>query len=363
MSPHDQGRDSSGLGGSFGTSGGSGRAGRFFARVFENPDNPLGWSVHVFDLAGIAVRLHLFTIIFVAVELLWSIPAGNLGIGFMAIAMASLLVLVLLHEFGHCFACRWIGGSADRVVLLPFGGLALVRPPDHWVGHLAAAAGGPMVNVLILPISSAALSVAGLGGQIVFNPFTPGLVLSDPAFASATTAGAWAKYALWWMHYINIVILGFNVLVPAYPMDGGRLLQAGLWARLGYERATLIAIYVGFAASMALGVLGIAANRTLLAVIAIFCLWSCWVELRRLRGEEDLGRGEYALGMALGPAEDLEDPWTVRRRLRDQRRREQEQAELDRILARIASEGMSSLTRRERRTLKRATERKRKERG
>lgn len=346
---------------STGTSDGNGRFARFFGRVFEDPDNPLGWSLKMFTVSGIAVRMHLFTIVFVIVQLLWSIPKENSGIGFMAISMACLIVLVMLHEFGHCFACRYAGGSADRIVMLPIGGLALCRPPERWRGHLITTAGGPMVNVMIVPLTCVALWFAGLASVVVFNPFVPSLALTDPAFQSSSTPLFWLKIGLWWTHYVNIVLLGFNVLIPAYPMDGGRLLQAALWSRLGRDRATEITIYVGFAVAGALGVFGIAANETILVVIAAFSLWTCWVERKRLRGVGELGSEEFALGDALGPADDLEDPWTINKRARARRAAAQEQKELDRILEKIAATGMGSLTGAEKRTLKVATQRKRKE--
>jgi Zn-dependent protease len=347
--------------------GGRGRAGRFFARVFENPDNPLGWSLRLFTAAGIAVRVHLFTIIFMIGQLLWSIPQGNAGVGFMALAMGTMFAIVLLHEFGHCVACRMVRGVADRIVVLPIGGLALCRPPDHWKAHLVTTAGGPLVNVALVPITAAALWWWGLGSVIVFNPFAPVAVLSDPAFASASSAVFWIKVALWWSHYMNLVILAFNVLVPAYPMDGGRLLQAALWSRVSYERATERTVLVGYVASMGLAVVGVASNQALLVIIAALSFWSCWVERKRLRGEVDLGAEGYALGASLGAGEgdagDLEDPWTIRAREREARAREAEQAEVDRILDKIARSGMASLTRGERRSLDNASRRKRREEG
>lgn len=345
-----------------GISGGRGGASRFFARVFENPENPLGWSLRVFTASGIAVRIHLFTILFVAVELLWSIPRKNAGIGFMAVAMGALLLLVLLHEFGHCFACRAVGGAADRIVMLPIGGLALCRPPDRWRAHFATTAGGPLVNAAILPFTSAALWLAGMSSIILFNPFAPlNVIPTIQTAAQGSTAAFWLAAALWYSHYINIILLAFNLLIPAYPMDGGRLLQALLWSRMGYARATEITISIGFAAAGAMGVIGIVANEAILVVIAAFALWSCWAERRRLRGEGELAAANFALGASLAPADDLEDPWTLRKRARERRTLLHEQRELDRILEKIAASGMDSLTRAEKKALKRATDRKRKE--
>jgi stage IV sporulation protein FB len=343
-------------------SGGRSGAGRLFARLFENPDNPLGWSLRVFTAFGITVRLHLTTILFVVFMLLWSIPPGHAGIGFMTLSMGSLLLLVLLHEFGHCFACRWVGGTADRIVMLPFGGLALVRPPDEWKANFITTAGGPMVNVAIVPLTSTALFLAGLGGHIIFNPLNPMGVISDPAFAGSSSIASYARVGLWWLHYINLVLLAFNVLIPAYPLDGGRLMQALLWRKKGYRVATEIAVTIGLLAAMALGVFALVADESMLLVIAVFAGWSCWMERRRLRAPDELGESLGSLGSGISGIPDDEAAQLERAKRESEKQRateEAEQAELDRILARISEVGMDGLTRAERKALQRATEKKR----
>lgn len=343
--------------------GGRSGAGRLFARLFENPDNPLGWSLRVFTAFGIAVRVHLMTILFVVFMLLWSLPPGHAGVVFMSLSMGALLTLVLLHEFGHCFACRWVGGSADRIVMLPFGGLALVRPPDDWKSNFITTAGGPLVNVAIVPITAAGLWLAGLGHHIAFNPLAPMSVLSDPAFAASSTVGSYARVGLWWVHYINLLLLAFNVLIPAYPLDGGRLFQALLWRKRGYRAATEIAVTVGLLAAMAMGVFGLVADESMLVVIAVFAGWSCWMERRRLRAPDELGDATASLGSGVSGVVDDEEAQQERERRELEKKRqsdEAEQAELDRILAKISEQGMDGLSRAERKTLQRMTEKKRK---
>lgn len=354
---------SSGTGGAGGAGGaGGGGAGggawRLISRIFENPDNPLGWSLKIFTAWGIAVRIHLFTILFVVFMLLWSIPASNAGLTFMSISMASLLLLVLLHEFGHCFACRAVGGEADRIVMLPIGGLALIRPPNTWRGNLITTAGGPLVNVAIAPLTTALLLTAGLGDHIIFNPLDPIGVVRDPAFSATSNAAALAKVALWWLHYTNLVLLAFNVLIPAYPLDGGRILQALLWRKLGYHRAMEISVTIGIAAAMALGVFGLVADESLLVAIAFFAGWSCWVERKRLRSEWELASADHSLsGPAVPEMEHPEDDREEARRASEAA----EQAELDRILEKISTMGMASLSRGERKSLERATKKRRQE--
>ncbi|MDX2115068.1 MAG: site-2 protease family protein [Planctomycetota bacterium] len=347
-----------------GRSGGGG-IGRFFGRVFENPENPLGWSVRVFTAAGIAVRIHLFTILFVTFMLLWSIPQSNAGAAFMALAMGSMLGLVLLHEFGHCFACRYAGGTADRIVMLPIGGLALIRPRHHWRSHLISTVGGPAVNAVLAPVTAVALLAAGMQSTVLFSPLNPMATLSDPAFTSGSTAVFWLKVGLWWVHYVNLLLLAFNVLLPAYPLDGGRIVQALLWRRLGYERGTEIAVTIGLAAGMTLAVVGLVANNAMLVVIAVFSLWSCWTERQRLRAGAGVLPGVAGVGGAVDEADvtgamvEEDDPWEERRRAKEAEAARKEQEELDRVLEKISASGMNSLSAGEKRLLRRATEKKR----
>lgn len=337
--------------GPWGPEGDSGSGSRaWLARVLGNPDNPLGWSIRLFRVAGITVRIHLFTIVFLFFMIVWSILPSQMGFGFMALAMTSLLLVVLAHEFGHCFACRWMKGDADRIVLLPIGGLALTRPVETWQAHLVTSAGGPVVNVMIVPFLVAALFAVGLGDHVVFNPLVPGMTLSAPEFQASSTVAAYAKVGLWWLHYTNIAILAFNALVPAFPLDGGRMLQALLWPRLGYRRAMEATVVTGFVAGTLLIGLGLAANQTIVVAVAALCVWSCWMERRRIRGEAELGLLEASFDEEQG-----DDEAAKRREAVE----DSEQAELDRILAKIGASGMTSLTRRERKTLESATKKRR----
>ena len=218
------------------------------------------------------------------------------------------------------------------------------------------------MNVAILPITCAALFASGIGGQVVFNPFDPVATLTDPAFQTSSSAMTLALVGLWWFHYVNIVILGFNVLLPMYPFDGGRILQSAMWARSGYRRSMDIAVNAGLVGAMALGVVGLVAKETLLIAIAIFGAWACWVERKRLRANDDIlmsmetgGDPLSGLGGAYDPTLEGDDPREAKR----QKAEEEEQAEVDRILAKISGSGMESLTKRERKALDRFSEKKR----
>lgn len=331
--------------------------GRFLERVFENPQNPLGWTFKLFTAWGINVRLHLLTLIYLVGLLVWSIPASNAGFLFKAPALAVLFVLVLLHEFGHCFACRLVGGEADRIVMLPWGGLALVRPPQDWRSNLMTTLGGPGVNALLLPVTVAALYAFGMGDTVVFNPLSPALTLGTISASSEFLL--LVKVTLWWTHAINIYLLGFNLLLLMYPFDGGRICQSLLWAKIGERRASELATNIGFAAGLVLAGVGLFTESVLVLMIALFGIGSCWLERRRLRGELDVAAEGVSVSGWSAATEQSPDERENAAALKAAREAEKEQQELDRLLAKIAENGIASLSRSERKTLDRISKKKR----
>ncbi|MHC4992789.1 MAG: zinc metalloprotease, partial [Planctomycetota bacterium] len=107
-------------------------------------------------VAGVTIRLHIVFIIVALVLVMraWVGPSTAASIAdhdpaVVALLVGCLFVVVLAHEFGHCLACRWTGGTAEDVLLWPLGGLAFCRPRRNWRAHLVTALGGPMVNVVV----------------------------------------------------------------------------------------------------------------------------------------------------------------------------------------------------------------------
>ena len=108
-------------------------------------------TLPLFRLAGIQVSLHFTWFIVAALEFTqfsrrYHSPIWGLW------EYLALFLIVLLHEFGHAFACRQTGGQADRIVLWPLGGVAFVKPPERPGAYLWSIAAGPLVNVLLFPI-------------------------------------------------------------------------------------------------------------------------------------------------------------------------------------------------------------------
>lgn len=336
-----------------------------FRRIFGDGENPLTWAVPLYRAWGIQVKIHLIFIIMIIARLIWSIPQDQMGPVEVLMAMGGLFILVLLHEYGHCFACRYVGGTADQILMWPLGGLAFCSPPHHWRPDLTTTIGGPAVNVVLWPVFAlmllAVLPGANVVQALIFNPFDPGLALGGVRLADGTQP-FWLV-GLWWLYYMNIVLLGLNVLVPMYPMDGGRIMQALLWRKMGYQAATSLSAKIGLGIAIAMFVVAITGGIILLVGLSVFGGIVCWLEIRRLKMMDDpimtAAGYDFSKGYQGLPGDEPTDTYTERAEEKRRKKEEQEQAELDRILAKIAETGMPSLTRGEKRWLEKATQKRR----
>ncbi len=153
---------------------------------------------------------------------------------------------VLLHELGHALAARQFGIATRDITLLPIGGLAMLqRMPRNPFQELWIAIAGPLVNVVI--------------AIVVFT----GLALSP-----VPTSGGIGRF-LWQLGAANVVLVLFN-LIPAFPMDGGRVLRSVLAMFMDYVSATRIATVIGQFSAVGLGLLGLASGNFMLLLIAGF---------------------------------------------------------------------------------------------
>lgn len=328
----------------------------FFQRVFGRGDNPLTWALPLYTALGIRVRLHLLFIVMVVAQLAASFfhGPGSLGPAFVAPVLVGLFGIVLLHEYGHCFACRLRGGEADEILMWPLGGLAMCRPPERWHAHLITTLGGPAVNVALFPLLGvAAWLAAGTWRAAVFNPFDPSAAIAG---FGPTPLPFLVVAAVWSIHYANLIILGFNLLIPMYPLDGGRVLHAVLWRRLGKPRATRLAASIGLGVAGVLAVAGLVFGETTLLAVALFGGLMCYAEIRTLNTLGEIAGEPFATAADHGPPEP--EPGPTRSEIKRAERDAAEAREIDRILAKISDAGIASLSRRERSALERARKRR-----
>lgn len=315
-------------------------------------------SVPIGTWFGIRVRLHASLIIFIGLTLLLGPGASeNFNLVDALTSMVILFFTVLLHEFGHCFAARYMGGEADDIVLSPIGGLAYANPPQRPWPTFVTVACGPLVNVGICFITGSVLWLL-TGGIVPMNPFRP-----LPPFEFYATNVA---YYLWWIYYINFVILLFNLL-PIYPLDGGQILHSMLWPRFGYYKATNFACITGMVGAVIIGLYGLAMGAFLLMAIAISGFITCYQRRMMVKemGQEALYDGiDYSASLRATPDEDQPrrkrlSARAMRRIRRKAQKEQQELARIDAILDKVARQGMHSLNWWERRALRKATERQR----
>jgi len=344
-------------------------------RVFAG-DNPLTWSIPIGSAAGISVRVSIVYVVWMILELL-----GSTSWEFKAWMVGTLFVLVLLHEFGHCIACRRVGGEADDILLWMLGGLAYCRPPHTWRANFITVAGGPLVNVALVPVFAAAMLALGAPlRSLIFFPFGNGSTEAwGLAVGGMTAAPVWLRSPLFLFYLTNLSLLLFNVLLPMFPMDGGRLLQALLWRRHGFEKSMWIATRVGLAAAVIVGVAGLyllmTSNSWMLLAIAVMCGMTCYNQQQMLRvmaAQGVFGREPWVTdpeAWKSGPPrgrpgrtekQDAKRRERAAREAQAERTRAQsESAELDRILAKIKEKGMASLSNAEQAFLRSSTQRSR----
>ena len=335
-----------------------GRPGGDLTGLRPTLDNPLTWALPLGRIARIEIRVHVIFLVFLVIELVRAaLELGPLGRRYTLVILGCLFVIVLLHELGHCFACRLVRGQANEILMWPLGGLAFCRPPLAWRAHLVTAVGGPAVNVVICLVLGPLLyfRTGQLGGIAV-----PRLLKID--YALAFLGDSWLLTVLYLANWVSLVLLLFNLL-PVYPLDGGRIVQALLWPRVGYSRSMRYAVWTGYFGAIGLGIFGFVLPSVTLVLIAVFGGLTCYLTSRQLAfTDEFMGFDDEGYPGA-DPAVDVEPrpDRRQRRRQRELERRQREEARVERILRKINDYGLESLTLTERRLLRRATRRRQQE--
>ncbi len=210
------------------------------------------WSVRIGTFAGIAVDMHATFLLLIAwVALSHWLEGDNLSVVLDGVAfILALFGCVLLHEFGHALTAQRFGIRTRDITLLPIGGVSrLERMPEEPLQELWVALAGPAVNVVIAGVLYAGLHLAGAW---------------QPIEQLGMIKGSFAERLM----LVNGFLAAFNLL-PAFPMDGGRVVRALLATRMDYARATRAAASLGQAMALLFAFAGFFANPFLL-FIALF---------------------------------------------------------------------------------------------
>ena len=212
------------------------------------------WSWKIGEWAGIGVYVHATFVMLIGFLIISNLTAGaNLagllnGVGF----VLALFTCVLLHEFGHALAAKRYGIPTKDITLLPIGGLArLEKMPDKPQQELWVAMAGPLVNVVIAVVLLAILTLTNA---------------LEPIGNLTVTEGSFLERLM----MVNVTLVLFN-LIPAFPMDGGRVLRALLAMRMDYAKATRAAATLGQGFAFVFGIIGFFTNP-LLMFTALF-IW------------------------------------------------------------------------------------------
>lgn len=333
--------------------------------------NFLNASFRVGRFSGIDVRIHILFVIWAV----WRMVDAGQQWPSQAWFMGLLFGIVLVHEFGHCFGARSVGGDARDILLWPLGGLAFAHAPMTPWAQFVTVACGPLVNVVFCLISGVIL--VALAGTIQVLSLSPFVAVND----ALLPAYPWVGYVVLF-YWVNYFLLALNLL-PIYPLDGGQLFQCLIWPFVGLQRATQIACQVGIAGCVGFGVWGISGGGGgMLIFIAIFGGFTCYQRLQALKYGMIVDE-RIATYQAAGRYHRREGFWSrlfKRRRARvnkpgppanpnpggweakqEESRRLDE--ELDRILKKVSERGIQSLSYVERQTLEHATrERQKRER-
>jgi len=210
------------------------------------------WSWKIARVAGIDVKIHAtFLLLIIWIGVSYYMVEGTLAAAVNGIIyLLALFLCVVLHEFGHALVARRYGIKTPDITLLPIGGVArLERMPEKPNEELRVALAGPSVNLVIAALLAVALYVSGdLQSLNMFN-MTGGSLLQR-------------------MLPVNLFLALFN-LIPAFPMDGGRVARAMLASRMEYTQATQVAATLGQVIAFFFGLIGLFSNP-FLVFIALF---------------------------------------------------------------------------------------------
>lgn len=331
------------------------------------------WVLPLFTAGRLSVRIHVVMVLYVAFELVLSVSGARLGILHIGAALGALALNVIFREVCRALAAQSLGAEPLPLVLWPLGSLSSHEVPGPKLARMVVALGGTATGAALAVTLAGVLLLAGVKQDLIF------FHLLDPG-ATAARIGSTGVLVLWWAYAVTVLVTLLN-LIPIFPLDAGRAIEAAAGDRSIRRAGILLATRVGMIVSLVVFVAAMTASMERLMGLAVFAGMVCWFERRRAefiaepglpawravdshrrrardldpleRLEADLDNLE-SLDLDLDPrASSLPKPQSP-----DPIPDDQGEAEVDAILAKISRSGMNSLTPEERAALDSARERK-----
>lgn len=382
--------------------------------------DPMKWALPLYRAFGIHVKIHLFFFLItlpIFLRLVYITDGRVHWFDLFMITVGLVFGLILLHEYGHCFAARWVDGQAEEILIWPLGGLAYVDVPHTPRANFITTLAGPAVNFAICIACCLAMLSAGFSPLASLNPFgnpfiantynyqdgrtytstyvdkyyvagtaepakslmkkmTGEIVSADAPFEAVERAAlpTWAIW-VWRINWLSWWLFLFNMLIPAYPMDCGRLIHAIIWSRRDFRTATITCCYIGYASAAVMLMISFATNESILVGLALFIGFHCY---RTLTTEMDTDNRVFGYDFSQGytslekddpPAPEARKPGIIQRwrdarkaekTQRDTEERQRDDQRMDELLEKIARQGKASLTDDDRRFMERVSARYRK---
>ncbi|WP_456416933.1 site-2 protease family protein [Methanocaldococcus sp.] len=214
----------------------------------------MNYSIRLFRVMGIPIELHITFILFLIIIIGLSVINKNI---FWAILFILLFVSVVLHELGHSYVAKKYGVKIEKILLLPIGGVAMMdKIPRE--GELKIGLAGPIVSFII-----------GISLLIISQFFD----INIGGYPLIYTVGL-----------LNLMLGSFN-LIPAFPMDGGRVLRAILSKKYGYLKSTKIAANIGKSLALAMLIFGLLSMNIILILVSLFVYFGAEQESRMVEVE------------------------------------------------------------------------------
>jgi Zn-dependent protease len=229
------------------------------------------WSLRVATVFGVPIRIHA-SFGLLLVYLWWIARMTGRSVGMQFALVAGVFVCVVLHELGHVLVARFHGIRTRDITLYPIGGLSRIEKMGKPRQELTIALAGPLVSLFLGGVLWAAAAASGTGLQWA-------------------ALGSGSVGYLGWLAVANLILAGFNLL-PAFPMDGGRVLRATLALSMGSSRATAVAAAIGQVFAVGIGFLGLLGGNLLLLLIAIFLFFGARAEAT-IQSWRDLATGQH----------------------------------------------------------------------